>query len=57
MISWYRDTLDASISMNHVRWSEDLCENVYYKNVDDSYRIFEEFVERRAVFLKEEWSR
>ena len=57
LISWYRDTLDASISMNHVRWSEDLCENVYYKNVDDSYRIFEEFVERRAVFLKEEWSR
>ena len=57
LIFWYRETLDDSISMNHIRWSGDLSENVYYENVDDSYRIFEEFVERRAVFLREEWSK
>ena len=57
LISWYRNTLDDSISMNHIRWSGDLSENIYYENVDDSYRIFEEFVERRAVFLREEWSK
>lgn len=55
LIDEYKEYLDASASMNNIRWKKELNKNPYYSDWDDEFEELKNFVSARKAFLDEVW--
>lgn len=51
----YYETLQASTAMNHVRWAQELAQNPYYRNREESFEELRNFLTERKAFLDSAW--
>lgn len=51
----YEDMLAASAQMNEVRWKDELAENPYYENRQQTFRELKRFISERKAYLDEAW--
>ena len=54
-IERYQEILEASAKMNEIRWQEELQQNPYYKNREQTFRDLKEFLTARKAYLDEAW--
>ena len=54
-IDFYQEELEASAKMNEIRWQEELIENPYYRNREQTFKELKEFIAARKAYLDEAW--
>ena len=55
-IDSYQKELEASAKMNEIRWQEELEENPYYKNRQQTFVELKEFLAARKAYLDDAWN-